>query len=200
MDRPPVDVEGILHSGEESLGVVRLDPTRFVVTTHRLIVVSPEGPGKRLETIHLPNVDGVEAGTTGGGNALQRLPRVVVYGGIFLVGGWAIRTMVLPKLQTAVPGAGQGIVGSVTGVLGAVQTGLSILSLVLILGGGLALLGAVGLVGLYAVRRRSALLIQRADAAPIACRAETEEVQRAAAEVTAAIEAVTDRATSAADG
>lgn len=193
MDVPAPDLEGMLLSGEELLGVVRLDPTRFAVTTHRLIVIAPEGPGKQVETVHLPNLAGVEVGSVGGRDVLRRIPRVAVYGGVLLAGGWALRTRVLPELQTAVPGPGTGIVGSVTEILEAVRTGLGVLSLLLLVAGGIAFLGVAGLLGLFFIRRNPALLVQRAGESPIACRADEAEARRAASELSSAVTAVADR-------
>lgn len=194
MDVPTPDLEGMLLSGEDLLGVVRLDPTRLAVTTHRLIVIAPDGPGKQVETVHLPNLAGVEVGTVGGRDALRRIPRVAVYGGVLLAGGWALRTRVLPELQTGVPGTGTGIVGSVTEILGAVRTGLSVLSLLLLVAGGVAFIGVAGLLGLYVLRRNPALLVQRAGESPIACRADEAEARRAASELSSAVQTVADRA------
>ena len=196
MEVPEPDVEGMLLSGEEILGVVRLDPTRLAVTSHRLIVIAPEGPGKQVETVLLPNLAGVAVGNVGGGDVLRRIPRVAVYGGVLLAGGWALRTRVLPELQTAVPGSGSGIVGSVTEILGAVRTGLSVLSLVLLVAGGLAFIGVAGLLGLYMVRRNPALLLKRAGDTPIACRADEAEARRAASELSSAVETIADRTNS----
>ncbi|MDX1745507.1 MAG: hypothetical protein R3324_06180, partial [Halobacteriales archaeon] len=146
-----------------------------------------------IETVHLPNLAGIEVGTVGGGDVIRRVPRVAVYGVILLASGWAIRTQVLPELGVAIPDSGAGIVGSVTDVLSAVQLGLSLLSALLLVAGGLALIGVAVLLGLYVLRRNPALILQRAGEAPIACRANEAEARRAASELSTAVSTVANR-------
>lgn len=149
-------LEGLLYAGETVEATVEIESARVLVTSHRVIVFTPETDDENVRSIERPNVTGVTATATGN---MTMLPAAMKLGisGVLLVGiGMAFdpgELLGTPTVPDA-PGAG-GVIEMTQQLLGYLQ----ILDDVLVALGGIALLGTTVLLGGYLLTREQVVKI-----------------------------------------
>lgn len=156
-----VDVERQLREDEEIEVAVTAGDGRLVLSTHRLFAVTPERDGPNLATARRPNVEGIEAETTGGTGHLERGIKASVVG-LLLLGISASVDLagLLGDARVDSETAGQVGVGQVVAMLDALQTGLALLDTGMLVGGFVAVLVGLASLGLF-IRERQRNLVVR---------------------------------------
>lgn len=155
----------LLFDGESVRERVAAGSDGVVVTSHRVLVFTPEGDGANFRAVDRPNVTAVRAGTQG--NA-ERLHRAAVAG----VGGFGALVLGLVlDFDSLVPNGGVDIAGGgaagIGGVLETIETLIRLFGLLddlLTAVGLLLLLAAVALTGIYGAQRKPKLTIEVAGA------------------------------------
>lgn len=150
----------LLFDGESVRERVDAGRDRVVVTSHRVLVLTPERDGANLQAVDRPNVTGVRAGTRGNADQLRRA-------GVAGAGGLgALALGLLVDLDSLVPNGGVDLAGgSAAGIGGALETIETLLRIVallddlLVAAGLVALLAGLGLAGVYWTRRKPELTI-----------------------------------------
>lgn len=150
----------LLFDGESVRERVDAGSDLVVVTTHRVLVFTPEGDGANFRAVDRPNVTGVRAGTHGNADQLRRAA-VAGAGGL-----GALALGLLLDLDSLVPNGAVDLAGgSAAGIGGALETIETLLRIVallddlLVAAGLLALLAGVVLAGVYWTRREPELTI-----------------------------------------
>lgn len=154
--------EQLTYDGEEIAETLAVGEGGVVVTTHRLLVFSPESDGEAFSHVDLPNVDGIDTVEAGERRFLELGAKAGIVGTVLLLSGALIP---LDELVGAVSfGEGAGRIG-IGGVVNVIQSILGILraldDLLLVLGA-LAFLLAAGALGWYLQTREEQLRIERA--------------------------------------
>lgn len=157
----------MLFQGEEVEDEVTVEGARVAVTTHRVLVFTPEGEGRRFDHADRPNVLDATVETTGKDSYVGWGVRAGIYGAVLLGGGLLLKTSgLLDSLGDVTPpedapGAGIAqLVSFLPRALGMLTTGL-------LVGGGLLVVGALALVGFYFSSRERELVIERAGRDPM---------------------------------
>lgn len=139
-DPQPVRTDGgsesaLLYGGEKVRARLSIPGGQLLATSHRLLVVTPDGDGPNLRVVHRPNVDGLSR-EVGGRQFLKPLA-VSLAGGLFAV---VVGSLV------SVEGMGDAVPtdSPVGGLLGPVATVLNLFGLID------ELLVGIGLLGLLA--------------------------------------------------
>jgi hypothetical protein len=163
-----VDVEQQLRADEEVEVTVSAGNGRLVLTSHRVFAVTPERDGPNFATARRPNVEAVEAETTGGTGHLERGIKASVIG-LLLLG---ISTTVdlaglLGGARVDSATAGQVGVGQVVTMLDALQTGLALLDTGMLVGGFVAVLVGLTSLGLFIRERQRNLVVRVAGGADL---------------------------------
>ncbi|USZ67041.1 hypothetical protein NGM10_09895 [Halorussus salilacus] len=160
-------LSSMLFQGEEVREELSVDGARVAVTTHRVLVFTPDGDGRRFDHADRPNVVDASVETTGRDSYVSWGTRIGVYGAVLLGGGVLLKASgILDRLGGATPpenGPGASIAGTVDflpTVLGALTDGF-------LLVGGLLLLAAASLTALYLGSRSQELVIERAGREPM---------------------------------
>lgn len=155
-------LSSMLFQGEEVEEELSIDGARVAVTTHRVLVFTPDGDGRRFDHADRPNVLDADVETTGRGSYASWGAKSGVYGVVLLGGGLLLKSSgILDSLGAATPsesapGAGiAGALGRLPQMLGAFTDGI-------LLGGGLLLLAAAALAAMYLRSRKQELVIKRA--------------------------------------
>lgn len=157
------------YDGEELLAGIAIDGGAVGVTSHRVLVLTPDGPGARLQAVHRPNVRGVDVVAGGPTDHLARGARAGVTGLILLVAGALVD---LGGLVTPIdPPAGVGV-GGLLSLVNAFLGALTLLDEALTLLGVLALVPAVASFWWYLREREHVLQVDVAgdDAVTVAVR------------------------------
>lgn len=152
------NVSGILHAGEDVQRRIENDSATLVVTSHRLLVVTPEGPGANLRAIQRPNVDGVSWDRRGTGWLLTGGMKALVLGGVGLLGSFVVD---FDTLFGGVDPQGLGAVGA-GGLISLIQGLVTVVSMldVVLFGAGAALIViGIGAVAGYWLTRESVLVV-----------------------------------------
>lgn len=139
-------LEPLCYGGEELLESATVDGGAIGITSHRVLVLTPEGAGARFHAVDRPNATGVSTRTTGPRGHRNRAIVAGIIGGGLLVTGAAIDFGGLSQSVDAPTGEGLGgLLGLVFAILGAIgrfDDALRILGL-------LALLAALGFTAWY---------------------------------------------------
>ena len=154
-------VDQLLYEGEEVALQVGGETAQVVVTTHRILVFTPETEGPNFRAVDRPNVNGVARDAIGPSQYLLTGTKALVVGivlfaaGLFvdfggLFGGQGVDT-------TAAADAGFADVVSMVTML---QRFLSLLDLGLVVGGALLAVAGLGLIGTYQSRREDAVVVE----------------------------------------
>lgn len=126
------ETDGLLYGGETTVATLAIPDGRIVATSHRLLILTPEGDGPNMRTVDRPNVAGFSRRT----NGRQFLrPTAYAFGGgltAILLGS----TLSLDGLSESVPTD-----GPAAGLLGPIGT---LLDLVGLLDELLVAVGAIG--------------------------------------------------------
>ncbi|WP_137286504.1 hypothetical protein [Halorussus salinisoli] len=157
----------MLFQGEEVEEEFTVEGARVAVTTHRVLVFTPNGDGRRFDHADRPNVLDANVETTGHRSYVGWSVRTGVYGAVLLGGGILLKTSgILDQLDAANPpenAPGSGIaqlVSFLPKALGTLTNGLLVV-------GGLLILAAVALAALYFGSRERELVIERAGRDPM---------------------------------
>lgn len=147
----PVEaVEAVTYDGERVVDVVGLAEGTVGVTTHRVVVLSPDAEGPRQQAAPLANVESIAESTGGEERHVRRAVRFGVYGLALLAGSLVVdfdgMAAVEPPTAAAGPDRLIGAAVAATSLLSAVDDALR-------LAGALVLVVALGF-GAYAWRGR----------------------------------------------
>jgi len=157
----------MLFQGEEVEDEFTVEGARVAVTTHRVLVFTPDGDGRRFDHADRPNVLDANVETTGQRSYVEWGVRSGVYGAVLLGGGVLLRTSgILDQLGAAnppedAPGAG------ISQLISFLPTAFGALTTTFLVGGGLLLLAAGALAALYFSSRERELVIERAGRDPM---------------------------------
>jgi hypothetical protein len=153
--------EELLYAGESIEETVELDDAHVLVTSHRVLAFTPGADGATFQQADRPNVAGVTSGARAESGLLERGVRLGVIGGVLVVAGMVLDFgSVIGEVDlSGGEAAGQVGLGGILGTLGTVLGLLRDLDQYMGLAGGLFLLLAVGLLGLYWYLREPTLVI-----------------------------------------
>lgn len=164
MPRWQARVEELLYDGESISESLDIGASRVVVTSHRIMVFTPELEGENFQQADRPNVTGVDTGSLGEGAFLRRGISVAVVGLVLLVAGLVFDPGSLFSDDIDVDeGAAQDV--GAGGIMDATQSLFSLLlnlDSILRAFGALALLLAVVLLSVYWYFRTPTLVIRQA--------------------------------------
>jgi hypothetical protein len=177
----------MLFQGEEVEEEFTVEGARVAVTTHRVLVFTPDGDGRRFDHADRPNVLDAGVETTGKDSYVGWGTKAGVYGAVLFGGGVLLETSgVLDSLggvtapQDA-PGAGIAqLVSLLPQAFGALTTAL-------LVGGGLLVVGALALVGLYFSSRERELVIELAGRDPMRVPVRDDDAEAVARRLRAAV-------------
>lgn len=153
--------EALLYDGESIQTEVRVGDGGVVVTSHRVLVFTPDREGPNYRQVDRPNVDGVSATTSGNGEFLELGVKALVVGGVLTAAGMAVSLDGMVESASLDGGQAAGAIG-IGGMMGLLQTTLSLLAQLddlMRLFGGLALAFAAVVLGVYAWSREDLLVI-----------------------------------------
>lgn len=152
-------VSDLLYDGEKIRDSVDIETSTVVVTSHRVLVFTPDGDGPNFQQVDRPNVDNISAGTRSETAKLERGVRYGIIGAVLVAAGWVID---LDSLLEGVSGVyqstGMGLSG-VTGTLRSMMALLTRLDDLLQVAGVLVLLLSAVLLAVYWYTREGALVI-----------------------------------------
>ncbi len=157
-------LSNMLFQGEEIEEEFTVSDARVAVTTHRALVFTPDGDGRRFDHADRPNVLGASLETTGRESYVEWGVRSAVYGTVLLGGSLVLDLSgVLDELDAASDTGATGV----SELVSLLPSALATLTTVALLVGALLLLAAGALVGLYARSREQELVIERAGRDPM---------------------------------
>jgi hypothetical protein len=177
----------MLFQGEEVEDEFTVEGARVAVTTHRVLVFTPDRDGRRFDHADRPNVLDANVETTGQESYVEWGVRSSVYGTVLLGGGVLMKTSgILDQLGGVnppedAPGAG------IAQLVSFLPTALEALTTILLLVGGLLVLLAGALVGLYFSSRERELVIERAGRDPMRVPVESDDAEKVARRLRAAV-------------
>ncbi|UPW02061.1 hypothetical protein M0R88_08190 [Halorussus gelatinilyticus] len=177
----------MLFQGEEVEEEFTVEGARVAVTTHRVLVFTPDGDGRRFDHADRPNVLDASIETTGKDAYVGWGVRAGVYGAVLFGGGILLKTSgVLDGLGDVTPPAdapGAGIAQLVS----LLPKALGMLTTVLLVGGGLLVVVALALVGVYFSSRERELVIERAGRDPMRVPVRDDDAEDIARRLRAAV-------------
>ena len=151
----------LLYDGEDVQERVAFDDAAVVVTSHRLLVFTPDDDGANFQQVDRPNVEGVSTGAQSEANLLERGLRYGLIGAVLLVAGFFINLDGLLGGVSLTGGSSSELgLGGIMGTLQGMLNLLTRLDELLQLFGALALLLAVVLLGVYWYTREETLVIE----------------------------------------
>lgn len=154
-------VEELLYESESVEEAVDIDDARVVVTSHRVMTLTPEMDGENFRQVERPNVTAVETGALSNVSLAERAIRYGIYGGLLVVAGLVIDferfvgDVSFDAEATEQTGA-SGIVGIAQGMLDLMAQ----LDQLMQVAGALALLVAVAMFAVYWLLRTPTLAIR----------------------------------------
>jgi hypothetical protein len=154
-------VEELLYDGETIRDTISVEHARVVVTSHRVLTITPDRDGPNFQQVDRPNVVGVATGSDGNVALLGRGIRWTVIG-LLMVGAGVLIDFESIVGSVNLTGSGAGQVGF-GGILGVVQGMLNLLrqlDVVLQVLGALGALLGVLVLGVYLLGRESTLVIR----------------------------------------
>ena len=158
------DPATLRYAGEEVVDRIDLDGSRIAVTTHRVLVLTPDGPGRRFRSVHRPNVTGVSRGVQADPSAGRRALQAGVYAAVLTIAGVVIDLDgLLGNVSTDGPGALKQVLGTIERLLGL----LTLLDELLLASGIVAGAVAAAFAGIYLWRREREFRIDVAGDDPI---------------------------------
>ncbi|UPV75954.1 hypothetical protein M0R89_07805 [Halorussus limi] len=177
----------MLFQGEEVEEEFTVEGARVAVTTHRVLVFTPDGDGRRFDHADRPNVLDATVETTGSDSYVGWGVRSGVYGAVLFGGGVLLQTSgILDSLSGVTPpedAPGAGIAQLVS----VLPKALGMLTTVLLVGGGLLVVGALALVALYFSSRERELVIERAGRDPMRVPVSDDDAEDVARRLRAAV-------------
>ena len=160
-------LSSMLFQGEEVEDELSVEGARVVVTTHRVLVFTPDGDGRRFDHADRPNVVDATVETTGRDSYASWGVKSGVYGAVLLGAGVLLKSSgILDSLGAAA--SPEGASGAeVSGLLGRLPQMLGALTDGVLIGGVLLLLAAGALTAMYLQSRKQELVIERAGRDPM---------------------------------
>jgi len=151
-------VDRLLYDGERVVESVAVTDDRVVVTTHRVLALTPNAEGANFRAVDLPNVEGVEISTGGTGRYLRWTIRPLVLGAILVVAGTQL-DLGDPLSGMDTSSAEATGTGDILSTVSSLTSLLAVLDEVMLAIGGVCLLVVALLLGLYLHSRETALVI-----------------------------------------
>ncbi|NLV07759.1 hypothetical protein [Haloarcula rubripromontorii] len=154
--------ESLLYDGEAIEADVRLDRGGVVVTSHRVLVFTPDREGSNYRQVDRPNVEGVDATTSGDWSFLELGVKALVVGIVLVAAGMTVSLDSLVGNVSLDSGGAASAVG-IGGMLGMLQTMLTLMAQLddlMRLFGGLALAFAAVVLGVYLWSRDRLLVVR----------------------------------------
>jgi hypothetical protein len=170
----------MLFQGEEVEEEFTVEGARVAVTTHRVLVFTPDGEGRRFDHADRPNVLDATVETTGQNSYVGWGVKTSIYGTVLLATGFLLRTSGLvdelggATAPTDAPGA------EVAQMVSLLPTLLGTLTNVILVVGGLLVIAAVALAGLYYDSRERELVIERAGRDPMRVPVRSDDAEQVA--------------------
>jgi len=154
--------ESLLYDGEVIEADVRLDRGGVVVTSHRVLVFTPDREGSNYRQVDRPNVEGVDVTTKGDWSFLELGVKALVIGVVLVGAGMTVSLDSLVGNVSLDSGGAASAVG-IGGMLGMLQTMLTLMAQLddlMRLFGGLALAFAAVVLGVYLWSRDRLLVVR----------------------------------------
>ena len=154
--------ESLLYDGEVIEADVRLDRGGVVVTSHRVLVFTPDREGSNYRQVDRPNVEGVDVTTSGDWSFLELGVKALVVGIVLVAAGMTVSLDSLVGNVSLDSGGAASAVG-IGGMLGMLQTMLTLMAQLddlMRLFGGLALAVAAVVIGVYLWSRDRLLVVR----------------------------------------
>ncbi|GGK67234.1 hypothetical protein [Haloarcula sebkhae] len=154
--------ESLLYDGEVIEADVRLDRGGVVVTSHRVLVFTPDREGSNYRQVDRPNVEGVDVTTSGDWSFLELGVKALVVGVVLVAAGMTVSLDSLVSNVSLDSGGAASAVG-IGGMLGMLQTMLTLMAQLddlMRLFGGLALAFAAVVLGVYLWSRDRLLVVR----------------------------------------
>jgi len=154
--------ESLLYDGEVIEADVRLDRGGVVVTSHRVLVFTPDREGSNYRQVDRPNVEGVDVTTSGDWSFLELGVKALVVGVVLVAAGTTVSLDGLVGNVSLDSGGAASAVG-IGGMLGMLQTMLTLMAQLddlMRLFGGLALAFAAVVLGVYLWSRDRLLVVR----------------------------------------
>jgi len=154
--------ESLLYDGEVIEADVRLDRGGVVVTSHRVLVFTPDREGSNYRQVDRPNVEGVDITTSGDWSFLELGVKALVVGVVLVAAGTTVSLDGLVGNVSLDSGGAASAVG-IGGMLGMLQTMLTLMTQLddlMRLFGGLALAFAAVVLGVYLWSRDRLLVVR----------------------------------------
>ncbi|MFU1782838.1 hypothetical protein ACM16X_15750 [Haloarcula japonica] len=154
--------ESLLYDGEVIEADVRLDRGGVVVTSHRVLVFTPDREGSNYRQVDRPNVEGIGVTTSGDWSFLELGVKALVVGIVLVGAGMTVSLDGLVGNVSLDSGGAASAVG-IGGMLGMLQTMLTLMAQLddlMRLFGGLALAFAAVVLGVYLWSRDRLLVVR----------------------------------------
>jgi hypothetical protein len=153
-------VDRLLYDGEEVTLRAGGPEAGVVVTSHRVIALTPGVEGANYRPVERPNVTGLRHGTSGREGWLLAGLKSLFVGLALLVGGSVVDLDgVLATVEVGSTAANTGL-GGLLRAVSLVGTALSLLDEVLLVAGALATLVGIGAVGAYLLTRERLVYLE----------------------------------------
>ena len=172
----------MLFQGEEVEEEFTADGARVAVTTHRVLVFTPDGDanGRRFDHADRPNVVDATVRTSGRESYVGWGARVAVYGVVLLGGGFLLKSSGIVDEFGSVSPPDSAPAGGIVQFVDVLPHALAAMTDVFLLLGGLLLLAAGGLLALYFGSRSRELVIERSGRDPIRVPVRNDDGERIA--------------------
>jgi hypothetical protein len=158
------DPAELRYAGEDILEQVDLDGTQVAVTTHRVLVSTPDGPGRRFRSVYRPNVVAVEQAVRSDPRSGRRAVQAAVYALVLSAAGVFLD---FDGLVAGVDLSGTGSLGGAISVVGQLLSLLTLLDDLLLAAGVLAGVVALAFAGVYVRSRAREFRIEVAGGDPV---------------------------------
>jgi len=154
--------ESLLYDGEVIEEDVQLDRGGIIVTSHRVLVFTPDREGSNYRQVDRPNVEGVDLTTKGDWSFLELGVKALVVGVVLVAAGMTVSLDSLVGNVSLDSGGAASAVG-IGGMLGMLQSMLTLMAQLddlMRLFGGLALAFAAVVLGVYLWSRDRLLVVR----------------------------------------
>lgn len=153
-------VDQLLYDGETVLTGSTGRAAGVVVTSHRLLVFTPETEGKNLHTFERPNVTGLTKRQRGDSGWLSAAAKWLGFGIVLTISGALLDLDgILGSVSTDGTGGAVGV-GWIADLFGLFNTAFGLLDEVLFFGGLLSVIAGIALLGWYWQSRSELLTVQ----------------------------------------
>lgn len=180
-------LSSMLFQGEEVEEELSVEGARIAVTTHRVLVFTPDGEGRRFDHADRPNVVDATVETTGRDSYASWGVKSGVYGAVLLGGGVLLKSSGILEQLGAGTSSESASGAGISGLLGSLPRMLSALTDGILVGGVLLLLAAGALTAMYLQSRNQELVIERAGRDPMRVPLQSDDTEQIADRLRAAI-------------